>query len=55
MRIFNFENLVYMKLYILLILNKIQKHKKIKNKTLQTIKLVLFPRRILSCQQNCPR
>ena len=57
MRIFNFvnlENLLHMKRYRKLILNKVQKHLK-KIKALQTTKLVLIPRGILSFKQYCPR
>ena len=50
---FQFWNLHHIKLYILLILSKIQKHKKNNFKTLKTTKLILFPRCILSCQQSC--
>ena len=50
MRIFNFvnfDNLIYMKLYNLLILNKIQKCNKNNVKALKKTKQALFPRRIL--------
>ena len=56
MRIFNFvnfDNLIHMKLYSLLILNKIQKRKRsnVKVGLPQKTKLALFPRRILLCKQ----
>ena len=52
MRIVNFENLIYIKLYSLLILNEIQKYLKNNVKALKNTKLVLFPKRILSCKQD---
>ena len=48
----NFKNLIYMKLYNLLIINEIQKHKKNKVKAPKKTKLALFPRHILSCKQG---
>ena len=48
-----FEKIIYMKLYSLLISNKILKYKKTNVKTLKNTKLDLFPRRILSCKQAC--
>ena len=54
MRIFIFVNLkklLYLKIYILLILNEIQKHKFFFFKALKTIKLDSFLRQILSCKQ----
>ena len=56
MRIFNFvnlENLIYIKLYSLLVLNKIQKHKKDNVKAPKKTKLALLARRILSCKRAC--
>ena len=56
MKIFNcvgFENVIYVKLYNLLILNKILKCKKNNVKALKKTKQALFPRRILSCKQVC--
>ena len=47
----NFENLLHMKLYSLMILNKIQKQQKENGKALKTTKLVLFPGRIY-CHVN---
>ena len=55
MGIFNFvnvENIIYMKLYSLLILNKKQQNKKKNVKTPKKTKLAVFPRRILSCKQD---
>ena len=50
----NFENLIYMNLYSLLISNKIRIYIKMNNvKALKNMKLTLFPRRILSCKQDC--
>ena len=45
----NFENLIYMKLYNLLILKKIRKPKKSNVKAHKKTKLALFPRGIMSC------
>ena len=51
----NFDNLLHIKLYSVLILKKIQKHRKKNNfKALKTNTLVLFPVRILSCKQDAP-
>ena len=47
----NFVNLIYMKLYNLLISKKIQKCKKKNVKALKKTKQALCPRRILSCEQ----
>ena len=47
MRIVNFENLLHMKPYSLLILNKVQTHKKNSFKALKTTKLVLFFKRYI--------
>ena len=49
----NFKNLVYMRLYNLLILNKTQKCKKNNVKALKKSKQAVFPRRILSSKQVC--
>ena len=50
----NFENLIFMNLYSLLISNKIRIYIKMNNvKALKNMKLALFPRRILSCKQDC--
>ena len=54
MIIFNFENLIYVKLYSLLILSKIQKYKKNNVKALKNTKLVLFPGHTFSCRQDGP-
>ena len=50
-RLFNFVNFENMKLYSLPILNKILRYRK-KIKALKTTKLILFPRRILSCKPD---
>ena len=47
----NFESLIYMKLYNILILNKIQRCKKNNVEALKKTKQALFPRCILSCKQ----
>ena len=47
----NFENVHHMKLYSLPIPNKILRYRK-KIKALKTTKLILFPRRILSCKPD---
>ena len=43
----NFEKLIHMELYSLLVLNKIQNHKKKHFKVLKTNKLVLFFKRYI--------
>ena len=43
----NFKKLIHMKLYSLLVLNKIQNHKKKHFKVLKTNKLVLFSKRYI--------
>ena len=55
MRLFNsinFENVLHMKLYRLLVLNKIQKYRYNNFKALKTTELVLFPRRTVYCHVN---
>ena len=49
----NFDNLVHIKLYNLLISNKIQKPNKNKVKAQKKTRPALFPGRILSCKQVC--
>ena len=55
MRIFNvvnFENLIYMQLYSLLILTKNTKKSKNNFKAPKKSEIVVFPGRILPCKQN---
>ena len=53
MRIFIFENLIYMKIYSLLILNNLQYRKKNNVKAPKKTKLAICERCILSCEQVC--
>ena len=48
----NFENLIYMKLYSLLILTENTKKSKNNFKALKKSEIVVFPGRILPCKQN---
>ena len=50
--IFNFENLIYMKLYSLLILTKKTKKSKNNFKAPKKSEIVIFSGRILPCKQN---
>ena len=48
----NFENLIYMKLYSLLILTKNTKKSKNNFKAPKNSEIIVFPGRILPCKQN---
>ena len=52
MRHFKFENLIYMKLYSLLILTKKTKKSKNNFKAPKKSEIIVFPGRILPCKQN---
>ena len=52
LNVVNFENLMYMKLYSLLILAKNTKKLKNSFKTPKKSEIVVFPGRILPCKQN---